>query len=233
MAASILIVEDEPAIQALILASLKRAGHVAVAAGDAESALQQINSALPDLILLDWMLPGMSGIELARLLRNEERTRRVPIIMLTAKGDERDKILGLETGADDYVTKPFSPRELIARIKAVLRRGAPQATEDPVQIGGLSLDPSTHRISAGDRPIILGPTEFRLLHFLMTHAERVHSRTQLLDQVWGDHVFVEERTVDVHIRRLRAALETSGHDSLIQTVRGSGYRISAVPSAIV
>ncbi|TRZ66990.1 MAG: phosphate regulon transcriptional regulatory protein PhoB [Rhodocyclaceae bacterium] len=229
MAASILIVEDEPAIQALILASLKRAGHDAVAAGDAESAMQQINSALPDLILLDWMLPGMSGIDLARLLRNQERTRRVPIIMLTAKGEERDKILGLETGADDYITKPFSPRELMARIKAVLRRGAPQATEDPVQIGGLCLDPVTHRITAGDRPIILGPTEFRLLHFLMTHAERVHSRTQLLDQVWGDHVFVEERTVDVHIRRLRAALETSGYDSLIQTVRGSGYRISAVP----
>ncbi|TRZ92033.1 MAG: phosphate regulon transcriptional regulatory protein PhoB [Rhodocyclaceae bacterium] len=232
MAASILIVEDEPAIQALILASLKRAGHEAAAAGDAESAMQQINAALPDLILLDWMLPGMSGIDLARLLRNEERTRRVPIIMLTAKGEERDKILGLETGADDYITKPFSPRELMARIKAVLRRGAPQATEDPVHIGGLLLDPVTHRITAGDRPIILGPTEFRLLHFLMTHAERVHSRTQLLDQVWGDHVFVEERTVDVHIRRLRAALEASGYDALIQTVRGSGYRISAVPTML-
>ncbi|MFA6440710.1 MAG: phosphate regulon transcriptional regulator PhoB [Sterolibacterium sp.] len=230
MAASILIVEDEPAIQALILASLKRAGHAAVAAGDAESALQQINSTLPDLVLLDWMLPGMSGIDLARLLRSEERTRRVPIIMLTAKGDERDKILGLETGADDYITKPFSPRELMARIKAVLRRGAPQATEDPVQTGNLILDPATHRISAGDKPVILGPTEFRLLHFLMTHAERVHSRTQLLDQVWGDHVFVEERTVDVHIRRLRAALEISGHDTLIQTVRGSGYRFSALPA---
>ena len=232
MAASILIVEDEPAIQALILASLKRAGHHAVAAGDAESAMQQIKAALPDLILLDWMLPGMSGIDLARLLRNEERTRRVPIIMLSAKGEERDKILGLETGADDYITKPFSPRELTARIKAVLRRGAPQATEDPVQIGGLHLDPLTHRVSAGVTPIVLGPTEFRLLHFLMTHAERVHSRTQLLDQVWGDHVFVEERTVDVHIRRLRAALEASGCDSLIQTVRGSGYRISAVPTML-
>jgi len=232
MAASILIVEDEPAIQALVLASLKRAGHDAVAAGDADSALRRINAALPDLILLDWMLPGMSGIDLARLLRNDERTRRVPIIMLTARGDERDKVLGLETGADDYITKPFSPRELMARIKAVLRRGAPQATEDPVQIGGLRLDPATHRITAGETLVILGPTEFRLLHFLMTHAERVHSRTQLLDQVWGDHVFVEERTVDVHIRRLRAALEASGYDSLIQTVRGSGYRISAVPVPI-
>ena len=229
MPASILIVEDEPAIQALILASLKRAGHDAVAAGDAESALQQINSALPDLILLDWMLPGMSGIDLARLLRNQERTHKVPIIMLTARGEERDKIRGLESGADDYITKPFSPRELMARIKAVLRRGAPQATEDPVRIGGLRLDPATHRVTAGERPVILGPTEFRLLHFLMTHPERVHSRTQLLDQVWGDHVFVEERTVDVHIRRLRAALENGGHDALIQTVRGSGYRMSAVP----
>jgi len=200
-----------------------------VAAGDAESAIQQISSALPDLILLDWMLPGMSGIELARWLRKGERTRKVPIIMLTARGDERDKILGLETGADDYITKPFSPRELMARIKAVLRRGAPQAGEDPVRTGRLHLDPMTHRITAEDMPIVLGPTEFRLLHFLMTHAERVHSRAQLLDQVWGDHVFVEERTVDVHIRRLRAALEPSGCDSLIQTVRGSGYRISAVP----
>jgi len=229
MPARILIVEDEPAIQALILANLKRAGHDAVAAGDAESAIQQISSALPDLILLDWMLPGMSGIELARWLRKGERTRKVPIIMLTARGDERDKILGLETGADDYITKPFSPRELMARIKAVLRRGAPQAGEDPVRTGRLHLDPMTHRITAEDMPIVLGPTEFRLLHFLMTHAERVHSRAQLLDQVWGDHVFVEERTVDVHIRRLRAALEPSGCDSLIQTVRGSGYRISAVP----
>ena len=232
MAASILIVEDEPAIQALVLASLKRAGHDAVAAGDADSALRRINAALPDLILLDWMLPGMSGIDLARLLRNDERTRRVPIIMLTARGDERDKVLGLETGADDYITKPFSPRELMARIKAVLRRGAPQATEDPVQIGGLRLDPATHRITAGETLVILGPTEFRLLHFLMTHAERVHSRTQLLDQVWGDHVFVEERTVDVHIRRLRAALENGGYDSLIQTVRGSGYRMSVVPDPL-
>ena len=230
MAASILIVEDEPAIQALVLACLKRAGHAALVAGDAESALRLINLALPDLILLDWMLPGMSGIELARRLRIQERTRRTPIIMLTAKGDERDKISGLETGADDYITKPFSPRELIARIQAVLRRGAPQATEDPVQIGELRLDPATHRITAGRKPVILGPTEFRLLHFLMTHSERVHSRNQLLNQVWGDHVFIEERTVDVHIRRLRAALESSGYDGLIQTVRGSGYRISAVPT---
>ncbi|HPR06187.1 MAG TPA: winged helix-turn-helix domain-containing protein, partial [Denitromonas sp.] len=176
-----------------------------------------------------WMLPGMPGIDLARRLRAEERTRDIPLIMLTARGEEHDKVQGLETGADDYITKPFSPRELVARIKAVLRRRAPQATEDPVLIGGLLLDPVTHRITAGDAQIALGPTEFRLLHFLMTHPERVHSRTQLLDQVWGDHVFVEERTVDVHIRRLRAALEATRHDRLIQTVRGSGYRLSAQP----
>ncbi len=231
MAANILVVEDEPAIQALIAANLKRAGHIALAAVDAESAQQQVKLALPDLILLDWMLPGMSGIELARRLRAEERTRMVPIIMLTARGDEHDKVLGLEVGADDYVTKPFSPRELLARIKAVLRRRAPQVTEDIAELGGLRLDPATHRITVGDQPVSLGPTEFRLLHFLMTHAERVHSRSQLLDQVWGDHVYVEERTVDVHIRRLRAALEATGHDALIQTVRGSGYRISAVAAA--
>ena len=230
MAANILVVEDEPAIQALIAANLKRAGHNSLAAGDAEAALQQVKLALPDLILLDWMLPGMSGVELARRLRSEERTRMVPIIMLTARGDEHDKVLGLEVGADDYVTKPFSPRELLARIKAVLRRRAPQITEDAVRIGDLCLDPATHRITVDNQPVNLGPTEFRLLHFLMTHAERVHSRSQLLDQVWGDHVFVEERTVDVHIRRLRAALEATGHDALIQTVRGSGYRISAVPA---
>ncbi len=227
--AKILVVEDEPAIQALIATNLKRAGHEVTSAADAESAQRQIKQALPDLILLDWMLPGMSGIELARSLRNDERSRIVPIIMLTARGDEHDKILGLETGADDYITKPFSPRELVARIKAVLRRRAPQATEDAVEIAGLRLDPVSHRVAAGGQAAELGPTEFRLLHFLMTHAERVHSRSQLLDQVWGDHVFVEERTVDVHIRRLRAALEASGHDALIQTVRGSGYRLSATP----
>ena len=229
--AKILVVEDEPAIQALIATNLKRAGHEVTSAADAESAQRQIKQALPDLILLDWMLPGMSGIELARSLRNDERSRIVPIIMLTARGDEHDKILGLETGADDYITKPFSPRELVARIKAVLRRRAPQATEDAVEIAGLRLDPVIHRVAAGGQAAELGPTEFRLLHFLMTHAERVHSRSQLLDQVWGDHVFVEERTVDVHIRRLRAALEASGRAALIQTVRGSGYRLSATLTA--
>ena len=230
MAANILLVEDEPAIQELIAANLGRAGHHVVRAGDAETAQRIVRDALPDLVLLDWMLPGMSGIELARRLRADERTRTIPIIMLTARGEEQDKVAGLEMGADDYITKPFSPRELVARIKAVLRRRAPQATEDPVELGGLSLDPATHRVAAGERPVTLGPTEFRLLHFLMTHPERVHSRAQLLDHVWGDHVFVEERTVDVHVRRLRAALEPVGHDGLIQTVRGSGYRLSAQPA---
>jgi len=227
MPATILLVEDEPAIQELIAITLTRAGHQVVRAPDAETAQRLLRDALPDLVLLDWMLPGVPGIELARRLRADERTRAIPIIMLTARGEEQDKVLGLEIGADDYITKPFSPRELVARIKAVLRRRSPQATEDPVEIGGLRLDPATHRVSAGEAAINLGPTEFRLLHFLMTHPERVHSRPQLLDQVWGDHVFVEERTVDVHIRRLRSALEGSGHDSLIQTIRGSGYRLSA------
>jgi two-component system phosphate regulon response regulator PhoB len=227
MAATILVVEDEPAIQTLIAVNLKRAGHEVLAALDAESAQRHINEALPDLVLLDWMLPGMSGLELARRLRGDARTRGVPIIMLTARGEERDKVQGLETGADDYITKPFSPRELLARIQAVLRRRAPESTEDSVEILGLRVDPVSHRVTANGQAVNIGPTEFRLLHFLITHPERVHSRSQLLDQVWGDHVFVEERTVDVHVRRLRAALEPSGLDSLIQTVRGSGYRLSA------
>ncbi|MCK0510067.1 phosphate regulon transcriptional regulator PhoB [Aromatoleum buckelii] len=226
MPANILLVEDELAIQELIAASLSRAGHRVVRASDAEEAAQRLRDALPDLVLLDWMLPGMTGIEFARRLRADERTREIPIIMLTARGEEQDKVAGLESGADDYITKPFSPRELAARITAVLRRRAPQTTEDAVEAGGLRLDPATHRVGCGDRPVALGPTEFRLLHFFMTHPERVHSRAQLLDKVWGDHVFVEDRTVDVHVRRLRAALEPSGHDQLIQTVRGSGYRFS-------
>ena len=226
MPATILLVEDEPAIQELIAANLTRAGHHVLRAGDAETGQRIVRDALPDLILLDWMLPGMSGVEFAKRLRSEERTRSIPLIMLTARGEERDKVAGLEAGADDYVTKPFSPRELVARIKAVLRRRAPETTEDAVEIGGLRLDPATHRLTADGKPVNLGPTEFRLLHFLMTHPERVHSRAQLLDQVWGDHVFVEERTVDVHIRRLRSALEPSNHDGLVQTVRGSGYRLS-------
>ena len=227
MAATILVVEDEPAIQELIAYNLKQAGHQPLRADNAEQALNLVANALPDLVLLDWMLPGLSGIEFARRLRADKRTRAIPIIMLTARSDEQDKLQGLETGADDYITKPFSPRELNARIKAVLRRRAPEMTDDMVQHGGLRLDPAGHRVTGNGEPVDLGPTEFRLLHFLMTHAERVHSRTQLLDQVWGDHVFVEERTVDVHIRRLRKALEPTELDGLVQTVRGTGYRFSA------
>ncbi len=227
MAATILVVEDEPAIQELIAYNLKQAGHQPLRADNAEQALNLIADALPDLVLLDWMLPGLSGVEFAKRLRADKRTRSIPIIMLTARSDEQDKLQGLESGADDYITKPFSPRELNARIKAVLRRRAPQMTDDLVQLGGLTLDPATHRVNGNGTPIELGPTEFRLLHFMMTHAERVHSRTQLLDQVWGDHVFVEERTVDVHIRRLRKALEPTELDGLVQTVRGTGYRFSA------
>ena len=227
MPLNILIVEDEPAIQELIAVNLEGAGHHALRAADSEQALASIRATLPDLVLLDWMLPGQSGLAVARQLRGDARTRSIPIIMLTAKSAEPDKILGLEAGADDYITKPFSPRELLARIKAVLRRRAPQMTEDVVEARGLRLDPAAHRVSGNGLTLELGPTEFRLLHFFMTHAERVHSRTQLLDQVWGDHVFVEERTVDVHIRRLRKALEASGHDALIETVRGTGYRFAA------
>jgi len=225
--ATVLVVEDEPAIQELIAYTLKQAGHQPLRADTAEHAMRLVQSALPDLVLLDWMLPGLSGMELARRLRADKRTRGIPIIMLTARADEQEKIAGLEAGADDYITKPFSPRELNARVKAVLRRRAPQMTDDIVQLGALRLDPGTHRVTAEGEQVSLGPTEFRLLHFFMTHPERVHSRTQLLDQVWGDHVFVEERTVDVHIRRLRKALEASSTDELIQTVRGAGYRMSA------
>ncbi len=226
MSATILVVEDEPGIQEVLKFNLGQHGHDVLVAPDAEEALKLLRGALPDLILLDWMLPGMSGIELARRLRADPRLKNVPIIMLTARTEERDKVLGLDTGADDYITKPFSPRELMARIKAVLRRRAPQMTEDPVEIAGLRLDPVSHRVFGNGTPLELGPTEFRLLHFLMTHPERVYTRSQLLDHVWGDHVFVEERTVDVHIRRLRSALEPTGHNRLIQTVRGSGYRLS-------
>ncbi|MCY0388496.1 phosphate regulon transcriptional regulator PhoB [Robbsia sp. Bb-Pol-6] len=234
MRASILVVEDEPSISELIAVNLKHAGHDAIRAYDAEQAQRLIGEVLPDLILLDWMLPGKSGMAFAKELRANERTRDIPLIMLTARGEESDKVAALETGADDYVTKPFSPKELMARIKAVLRRRAPQLTEDAVAINGLLLDPATHRVrteGADEVRLELGPTEFRLLHFLMTHPERVHSRTQLLDRVWGDHVFVEERTVDVHIKRLRAALKPAGHDLMIETVRGSGYRLARTPTA--
>ncbi len=229
MSATVLVVEDEPAIQVLVAACLQNAGHQVVRADTAEEAMNRVKEVLPDVVLLDWMMPGMSGLQLARRLRSDERTRDLPIIMLTARSEENDKIAGLEAGADDYLTKPFSPRELLARIKAVLRRRAPQMSSEIIEIDGLRVDPVTHRVTGGGQPLDLGPTEFRLLHFFMTHAERVHTRAQLLDQVWGDHVFVEERTVDVHIRRLRASLETTGHDRLIQTVRGTGYRFSTLP----
>jgi len=225
MMPSILVVEDEPAIQELLRVNLEDAGFAVRTAADAESALVQIKQALPDLLLLDWMLPGQSGLALARGLRGEARTRELPIIMVTARGDEADRVAGLEAWVDDYVTKPFRPRELKARIKAVLRRRAPELAQETLVVGPLKLDPATHRVAADGVPLQLGPTEFRLLRFLMARPERVHSRTQLLDQVWGDHVYIEERTVDVHIRRLRLALGACAR--MIETVRGGGYRLAA------
>ncbi len=224
MSSDILVVEDEPAIQELIAVNLEHAGHRVQRAHSAAEADAMIREIRPDLILLDWMLPDVAGTVLARKLRADARSKDIPIIMLTARAQEHDKIEGLDAGADDYVTKPFSPKELMARIKAVLRRRSPQLTDDVIEIKALQLDPATHRVTGKGHELSLGPTEFKLLHFFMTHPERVYSRMQLLDQVWGDHVFVEERTVDVHIRRLRQALEPSSHDSLIETVRGAGYR---------
>ena len=181
----------------------------------------------PELILLDWMIPGGSGIQFIKLMKQEELTRNIPIVMLTARGEEEDKVRGLEVGADDYITKPFSPKELTARIKAVMRRSVPTATEEVIDVQGLRLDPVSHRVTANDLPLDMGPTEFRLLHFFMTHPERVYSREQLLNNVWGTNVYVEDRTVDVHIRRLRKAMAVTGHEVLIQTVRGAGYRFSS------
>lgn len=220
---SVLVVEDEPAILELIAVNLEHAGYAALRAASGEQAAQILRETLPDVALLDWMLPGQSGLALARRLRADARTRELPIIFLTARADEHDKVSALEAGADDYLTKPFSPRELVARIRAVLRRRAPQLGDAPVEVAGLSLDPASHRVAAEGHPIDLSPTEFRLLRFLMTHPNRVHTRTMLLDRVWGDDAIVDERTVDVHVRRLRQALEPSGHDALIETVRGSGY----------
>ena len=224
MSARILIVEDEPAIRDLLAINLRHAGFEPLHAPDAASARAQIDAALPDLVLLDWMLPDQSGIDIARKLRSDTRTREMPIIMLTARSAESDKLGGFDAGADDYVTKPFSPRELVARVRALLRRRAPEATDDPVEVAGLRLEPHTFRVIAEGAAIKMGPTEFRLLHYLMKNLDRVLSRGKLLDGVWGDHVFIEERTVDVHIRRLRLALQPSGHDRLIETVRGGGYR---------
>ncbi len=224
MSARILIVEDEPSISELISLNLRLGGFEPHHASDVASARAQIDTALPDLILLDWMLPDQSGVDLARRLRADARTRDLPIIMITARAAEADKLGGFDAGADDYITKPFSPRELIARVRALLRRSAPEATDDPVEVAGLRLEPHTFRVLANGAQVRMGPTEFRLLHYLMKHLDRVLSRTRLLDGVWGDHVFIEERTVDVHIRRLRLALQPSGHDRLIETVRGGGYR---------
>ena len=222
---TILVVEDEPAIRELLKVNLVDAGYDVTEAPDAEAAQRSLQHELPDLLLLDWMLPGQSGLALARRLRGDARTRELPIIMVTARSDEADKVAGLEAWVDDYVTKPFSPRELKARIKAVLRRRAPEAAQEMLEVGALRLDPVAHRVTASGHEVTLGPTEFRLLRFLMARPHRVHSRAQLLDMVWGDHVYIEERTVDVHIRRLRVALEPSGAAPMIETVRGSGYRL--------
>jgi len=227
MSATVLVVEDEPQIQELVAVNLEHVGHRVLRAGSAEEAERAIRDELPDVVVLDWMLPGESGLAFARRLRADERTRELPILMLTARAMEQDKLSGLEAGADDYLTKPFSPKELAARIKAVLRRRAPQHSGDQVEVNGLRLDPAARLVTAGERRLELSPVEFRLLNFLMTHPGRVYSRSQLLDQVWGDHVYLEERTIDVHIRRLRKALEPSGHDRLIDTVRGAGYALRA------
>ena len=224
MTASILVVEDEPAIQELVCVNLARNGHHVRRAANASEAESAIAEALPDVILLDWMLPDAPGPVITRRLRTEARTRDVPIIMLTARAGEDDKVAGLEAGCDDYITKPFSPRELEARIQAVLRRRAPELSRDAVAIEGLVLNPATRSVEGHGKALRMSPTEFELLHFFMTHTDRVYTRAQILDQVWGDHVFIEDRTVDVHIRRLRDALSPSEHDTLVETVRGAGYR---------
>jgi two-component system phosphate regulon response regulator PhoB len=222
---SVLIVEDESAIAELIAVNLRHNGFRPTWAVDGASAQRDIDSSLPDLILLDWMLPGESGLVLTRRWRSNPKTQTVPIIMLTARGDEADRVAGLDAGADDYIAKPFSTKELLARVRAVLRRRTPEQAGEALSLGPLLLDPSTHRVSFDKRPLKLGPTEFKLLHYLMGHAERVHSRAQLLDKVWGDHVYIEERTVDVHVKRLREALAEAG--PMVETVRGAGYRMTA------
>lgn len=227
MARRILVVEDETAIREMICFVLEQNGFQPIEAEDYDTALSFLIDPYPDLVLLDWMIPGGSGIQVIKQMKRENNTRDIPIIMLTAKGEEEDKVKGLETGADDYVIKPFSPKELVARVNAILRRLSPMSAEDVIEFNGLSLDPVSHRVTSQDKPIDMGPTEFKLLHFFMTHPERVYSREQLLNYVWGTNVYVEDRTVDVHIRRLRKAIEQDGHDRMIQTVRGTGYRFSA------
>lgn len=227
MARRVLIVEDEAPIREMLAFVLEQNGYQPVEAEDLISAEAQLQEPFPDLVLLDWMLPGGSGLQFAKLMKKNEYTRAIPIIMITARGEEEDKVRGLEVGADDYITKPFSPKELMARIKAVMRRSSPTSVDDVIEVQGLKLDPVSHRVTAFDNALDMGPTEFKLLHFFMTHPERVYSREQLLDNVWGTNVYVEDRTVDVHIRRLRKALESHGHDRLVQTVRGAGYRFSS------
>ena len=222
-----LVVEDEPAIAELIAVNLRHNGFRPTWAMDSASAQREIDAAVPDLILLDWMLPGESGLSLAKKWRAEPRTKDVPVIMLTARGDEMDRVAGLDAGADDYMAKPFSTKELLARVRAVLRRRGPDLSREILTVGGLTLDSDTHRVSYFGEPLKLGPTEFKLLQYFLGHAERVHSRGQLLDKVWGDHVYIEERTVDVHVKRLREALGAAG--TMVETVRGAGYRLTAKP----
>ncbi|MFP1945541.1 phosphate response regulator transcription factor PhoB [Lonsdalea quercina] len=226
MARRILVVEDEAPIREMVCFVLEQNGYQPVEAEDYDSAINLLSEPYPELVLLDWMLPGGSGLQFIKHMKRETLTRDIPVMMLTARGEEEDRVKGLEVGADDYITKPFSPKELVARIKAVMRRISPMAVEEVIEMRGLSLDPSSHRVTTEDRALDMGPTEFKLLHFFMTHPERVYSREQLLNHVWGTNVYVEDRTVDVHIRRLRKALEASGHDKMVQTVRGTGYRFS-------
>ena len=227
MSVRVLVVEDEAPIREMLSFMLEQKGYEPIEAANFSEAVALVQEPYPELILLDWMIPGGSGIQFIKLMNQEELTRNIPIVMLTARGEEEDKVRGLEVGADDYITKPFSPKELSARIKAVMRRSAPTTTEEIIDVQGLRLDPVSHRVTANEQPLDMGPTEFRLLHFFMTHPERVYSREQLLNNVWGTNVYVEDRTVDVHIRRLRKSMAVTGHDALIQTVRGSGYRFSA------
>ncbi len=228
MAANILIVEDEPAIRQMLGFTLAGDGYNFLEAGDVEEAHNAMSTMMPDLILLDWMLPGISGVDFARRLKRDPKTSAIPIIMLTARGSENDKVKGLDTGADDFITKPFSTRELLARVRAVIRRSSQTGDQDVIEIGTIKLDTQTHRVLANNRTVDLSPTEFRLLQFFITHPERVYSRNQLLDSVWGNHAYIEERTVDVHIRRLRKLLEPYGCEAYIQTVRSVGYRFSVL-----
>ena len=226
MAKRILVVEDEAPIREMLCFVLEQKGYETVEAEDYADGLAKVREPYPELIVLDWMMPGGSGIQFIKQLKQDEVARQIPVVMLTARGEEEDKVRGLEAGADDYITKPFSPKELTARLHAVMRRVSPTSVDEVIEVQGLKLDPVSHRVSAEEKALDMGPTEFKLLHFFMTHPERVYSREQLLNNVWGTNVYVEDRTVDVHIRRLRKAIEETGHDRLIQTVRGAGYRFS-------